>query len=329
MSSGRFGGFSSEESRAGTYGGFSGGVYGDGGGFGGQSSDFQDRGESGGDFSAGGRQDRFEEYDEYDEGGGASGERRQPAAASSSRRKPAESAAKKPAPPKEPEVDLFSFDDPSPVSTRPAAPLASTAPEDDDFDGLPVSRAASVGGSANCFPYHCSHRNHNLAHSVCFTPTCLGPPSRQPVGPRWLQFHLARPEQQQRYPSQLLRLPAASHGPATKARPYILPSFATQLLHLRTGPHAAVPIVLHPRDQASSSETQRRRRRRLRQPLVVCQRWHQEDRHPVLGPGAGPAGQGESQRRHLGHRVVHELHPVVAAAAATCAGPAEARWRAG
>ncbi|KAK6583343.1 hypothetical protein PZA11_004419 [Diplocarpon coronariae] len=140
-SSSRYGGFGSEES-GGTnsreYGGFSGGVYGDGGGFGGQSSDFQDTG-SRGTSGAGGR-DRFEEYDEYDEGAVATPSRRQAEASSSaSRRKPSERpAAKKPEPPKkkEPEIDLFSFDDPIPTSSAPvAAPAAPhTVDDDDDFD---------------------------------------------------------------------------------------------------------------------------------------------------------------------------------------------------
>jgi epsin len=146
MSSGRFGGFGGDDGPSGTYGGFSGGVYGDGGGFGGQSSDFQDRGESGGE-SAGGRRDRFDEYDEYDEGAVASPETRQ-ATSSSSRRK-AGSASKKeePAKKKEPEVDLFSFDDPSPVSTRPAAPLASTAPEEDDFDDFQSASPPTIAAA--------------------------------------------------------------------------------------------------------------------------------------------------------------------------------------
>src|SRR4051812_41894979 len=46
-SSSRYGGFGAEDTgRLGGYGGYSGGVYGDGGGFGGQSSDFQDYGNS-------------------------------------------------------------------------------------------------------------------------------------------------------------------------------------------------------------------------------------------------------------------------------------------
>ena len=127
-SSSRYGGFGSEEAGSGGgggYGGYSGGVYGDGGGFGGQSSDFQDSG-SRGTSGAGGR-DRFEEYDEYDEGAvAAPGHRQVDASSPSSRRKTTERTSKKPEPPKkkEPEADLFSFDDPIPVSAPVAAPAA-------------------------------------------------------------------------------------------------------------------------------------------------------------------------------------------------------------
>lgn len=147
---GRYGGFGGESSGAagGGYGGFSGGVYGDGGGFGGQTSDFQEYGNQAepASSSAAGRQDRFEEYDEYDEGAVAS--RPTNTSSSSSRRKPEERAAKKPEPPKkEPEVDLFSFDDPSPISAPKATPLALATEDDDDFDdfqsaGPPVQTAA-------------------------------------------------------------------------------------------------------------------------------------------------------------------------------------------
>lgn len=112
-SSSRFGGFGNESS----YGGYSGGVYGDGGGFGGQSDDWRES--SMGSRSA----DRFEEYDEFDEG-------ERPAAASSSsasRSKRVERTTTKAEPPKkkEPEVDLFSFDEPASTST--ATPLAAPA----------------------------------------------------------------------------------------------------------------------------------------------------------------------------------------------------------
>lgn len=137
--SSRYGGFGSEESGSGgggrDYGGYSGGVYGDGGGFGGQQSDFQDSG-SRSDSTGTGRRDRFEEYDEYDEGAVAAPGRRQADTSSSSRRKAPEPAAKKPEPPKkkEPEVDLFSFDDPIPISAPVVAPAASNVADDDDFD---------------------------------------------------------------------------------------------------------------------------------------------------------------------------------------------------
>jgi epsin len=153
-SSSRYGGFGSEESGGaggGGYGGYSGGVYGDGGGFGGQASDFQDSG-SRGNSGAGGR-DRFEEYDEYDEGAVAAPGNRQADTSSSSRRKNTERTPKKPEPPKkkEPEVDLFSFDDPIPVSAPVAAPTAPNMADDDDFDDF-QSATPSAQTSAPSFP---------------------------------------------------------------------------------------------------------------------------------------------------------------------------------
>jgi epsin len=140
-SSSRYGGFGSEEAGSGGggggYGGYSGGVYGDGGGFGGQASDFQDSGSSRMESTGGGaRGNQYEEYDEYDEGAVASPARKQ-SDTSSSRRKPAERVTpKKPDPPKkkEPEVDLFSFDDPIPTSAPLAAQASLNVVDDDDFD---------------------------------------------------------------------------------------------------------------------------------------------------------------------------------------------------
>ncbi|KAL8942816.1 MAG: hypothetical protein Q9216_001431 [Gyalolechia sp. 2 TL-2023] len=107
LSSGsRYGGFGSESAG---YGGYSGGVYGDGGGFGGNTSEFQD---------SSSRRDKFEEYDEYDEGGTASPARRKTETSSSGARR----ETQKPAPPKkkEPEVDILSFDvDDIPPKTPP------------------------------------------------------------------------------------------------------------------------------------------------------------------------------------------------------------------
>jgi len=161
--SSRYGGFGSEEGGSGGqggYGGYSGGVYGDGGGFGGQASDFQDSGSSRAEASfsgggGGGGRDRFEEYDEYDEGAVATPGRRQAeSSSSSSRQKRAEKIMKKPEAPKkkEPEVDLFSFDDPVPTPTAVAAPSTSNVvDDDDDFDDF-QSAAPSVAPTQPSFP---------------------------------------------------------------------------------------------------------------------------------------------------------------------------------
>ncbi|KAI1812112.1 ENTH-domain-containing protein, partial [Poronia punctata] len=142
-SSSRYGGFGPE---SGGYGGYSGGVYGDGGGFGGQSDEWRD---------SGSRADKFEEYDEYDEGAPKS---------SSSRSKQPERAervgAKKttPAQPpkkKEPEVDLFSFDEPAPAPAASSSTAASAGgsglaalsnpinEDDDDFDDFQSATPAA------------------------------------------------------------------------------------------------------------------------------------------------------------------------------------------
>lgn len=142
--SGRYGGFGSESAGYGggdssSYGGSTRGVYGDGGGFGGESHD---------DYDEGGRRggaERFEEYDEYDDGGAQATPGRRKADAPSKR-----AAAKKSAPapkPKEPEVDLFDFGDEPPAPApyngtasssaailSPPAPAPVAPADDDDFD---------------------------------------------------------------------------------------------------------------------------------------------------------------------------------------------------
>lgn len=160
-SSSRYGGFGSDTGGFGssgggggssTYGGYSGGVYGDGGGFGGQTDDYR---------STQGRNEKFEEYDEFDEG-----DRPAPAASKVTRNTTERVGVKKttePAKKKEPEVDLFSFDEPAAPSIS-AAPLAAPsgpglaslgggANDDDEFDDFqsatpaaPTSQA-SFGGS--------------------------------------------------------------------------------------------------------------------------------------------------------------------------------------
>lgn len=154
---GRYGGFGSESasSYAGGYGGSTRGVYGDGGGFGGESHE---------DYDAGGRTggaDRFDEYDEYDDGGAqaAPGRRRGDAPSSSSRTRQAPKKAEPPKP-KEPEVDLFDFGDDEPATSAPvmtapssstattiqpptAAPAAAPADDDDDFDDFQSATPAA------------------------------------------------------------------------------------------------------------------------------------------------------------------------------------------
>jgi len=155
--SGRYGGFGSESaaSYSGGYGASTRGVYGDGGGFGGESHE---------DYDEGGRvggAERFDEYDEYDDGGAqaAPSKRRGPTASSS--RSKATSTPKKAEPPKpkEPEVDLFDFGDDEPASSGPAplmsAPPATTsamqaptaaplAADDDDFDDFQSAAPAAT-----------------------------------------------------------------------------------------------------------------------------------------------------------------------------------------
>ncbi|KFY72275.1 hypothetical protein V499_07577 [Pseudogymnoascus sp. VKM F-103] len=137
--SSRFGGFGSEE--RGDFGGYSGGVFGDGGGFGGQQSGGDYEPSRAGGSSGGG--DRFEEYDEYDEGVSSPSSRRRPEPTRTTPRAGTERSTAKPkaAPPapKAPEVDLFSFDEPSPAPGLGAvAPtshaLAAGNDDDDDFD---------------------------------------------------------------------------------------------------------------------------------------------------------------------------------------------------
>ncbi|KAI0127079.1 hypothetical protein BJ170DRAFT_428680 [Xylariales sp. AK1849] len=154
--SGRYGGFGSESgghggSNAG-YGGYSGGVYGDGGGFGGQeANDFRDTGRGA---------DKFEEYDEYDEAdtGASSSRHKKPERSERTGVKKTTPAAP-PKKAKEPEVDLFSFDDPAPTPAAPkAAPsnggsaLDALSNDDDDFDDFQsATPAAHTSASSNAF----------------------------------------------------------------------------------------------------------------------------------------------------------------------------------
>ncbi|KAI6251493.1 hypothetical protein HI914_00132 [Erysiphe necator] len=150
----RLGGFGRNESTSGAaYGSYSGGVYGDGGGYGGQQSGFQD-------FASyrtptGGR-DRFEEYDEFTEGSSSATRKQKEVSTSSpSRRKTSERIVKKPesVTKSEPEVDLFSFDDVENVTPASVVvPLpTSSLDEEDDFDEF-QSAAPSAIASIPSFP---------------------------------------------------------------------------------------------------------------------------------------------------------------------------------
>lgn len=149
-SSSRYGGFGSEDAG---YGGYSGGVYGDGGGFGGE-----ERSGSGGFSESTTRRDRFEEYDEYDEGAVAAPSRRNETASTSShvkrevKRETKKAEAPKPA---EPVPDLLAFDDaPAPASVsagkQPAASNADlfSGGDDDDFDDFQSAAPAPAPAAA-------------------------------------------------------------------------------------------------------------------------------------------------------------------------------------
>ena len=147
MSSGsRYGGFGSEDS--GGYGAYSGGVYGDGGGYGGNTSGFQD---------SSSRRDRFEEYDEGDD----------VEISSTSRRKPdipkREQKKAEPPKPKDPEIDILAFDDDIPPETPPKEfsssmkkpatnSIDTSAADDDDFDDFQSATPTATASSRPSIP---------------------------------------------------------------------------------------------------------------------------------------------------------------------------------
>ncbi|TQS33305.1 hypothetical protein Golomagni_06355, partial [Golovinomyces magnicellulatus] len=150
-SGGRYGGFGSESAGYGggdgNFGGFSGGVYGDGGGFGG--SEYQENTS---------RNDGFEEYDEFDEGDRPSAARASKRPERTGTKKTTTELPKK----KEPEVDLFSFDEPEQSSSSAAAPSnlaglagpssAAAPANDDDDDDFDDFQSAAPAPSANTQP---------------------------------------------------------------------------------------------------------------------------------------------------------------------------------
>ncbi|KAI1445889.1 ENTH-domain-containing protein [Annulohypoxylon stygium] len=170
-SGGRYGGFGSESGGfggpSGGYGGYSGGVYGDGGGFGGQSDDWRDASSS--------RADKFEEYDEFDEGSAPSSSARAKRPERTERIGVKKTTPAEPPKKKEPEVDLFSFDDPEPAPTTSAAvpaPAPSNGPsalaslsapnDDDDFDDF-QSAAPAVSNNVGIPPPMVTSSAHSTA----------------------------------------------------------------------------------------------------------------------------------------------------------------------
>lgn len=142
----RYGGFGSED--AGGYGSSSTGVYGDGGGYGGNTSGFQDTSS---------RRDRFEEYDEYDEGSAPSSARRKTGTPAT---EPVRVKKAEPPKPKEPEIDILAFDDDVPPETPPkefpsmGKKAASNALEndEDDFDDFQSASPTLAKPSIPGFP---------------------------------------------------------------------------------------------------------------------------------------------------------------------------------
>jgi len=141
----RFGGFGNDSAE---FGGSSGGVYGDGGGFSARSTTggFHDDGYSSRSESRSNQ--KFEEYDEYDDGGATSSRRPAP----SRRQEPAAAASKPPPKKKAPEleIDLLGGDDsaePSNGKASASADLGSTA--DDDFDDFQSAAPAKPAAPSN------------------------------------------------------------------------------------------------------------------------------------------------------------------------------------
>ncbi|KAH8166983.1 hypothetical protein CIB48_g1276 [Xylaria polymorpha] len=115
-----------------------GGVYGDGGGFGGQTDEWRD--------SAGGnRADKFEEYDEFDEGAPTSSSSRPKHPERAERVGVKKTTPSQPPKKKEPEVDLFSFDETesAAAASSTGATLAPSTGDDDDFDDFQSATPAA------------------------------------------------------------------------------------------------------------------------------------------------------------------------------------------
>ncbi|KAF8420379.1 hypothetical protein EV426DRAFT_612163 [Tirmania nivea] len=135
--SSKYGGFGSDSMEYGGYG--SDHVYGDGGGFGGSSSRYDEEHVGGFGGSRGGdNKQKFEEYDEYDEGAP------KPQASNTTRRSQSSATASTKASTTAPPptaVDLLFGDEPAPVNSSNGK--ASTKNPLDDFDDFATTKAAA------------------------------------------------------------------------------------------------------------------------------------------------------------------------------------------
>lgn len=137
--SSRYGGFGSETGGFGGGGGYQGEVYGDGGGFGGEDPEFRFQG----------TQRRGDDFEEYDAGeDDDSSARRRTTTTTSTGRAKRESKPAATAPPKakEPEKDLFSFDDDEPATISNPGNGTAAAPASSGMDDFGALRGSTVGG---------------------------------------------------------------------------------------------------------------------------------------------------------------------------------------
>lgn len=223
--SSQYGGFGSEEGGAppGAYGGFSGGVYGDGGGFGGNTEDDYDAGAGTGSSS---RRDRFEEYDEYDEGASAATSRRKQDVSRTTSSSTKRTNKKQPElpKPKEPEVDLFDFgdDEPATIPAKPsngnAAPagglLQSSGVDDDDFDDFQSATPSTQTAQAPPL----AAPSTGLAS--------IAPPTMTPSALPNMQFAAPQPRQGTQIADFSSLLSTTSPAPSASATPIAASAFS-------------------------------------------------------------------------------------------------------
>ncbi|KAK4129141.1 ENTH-domain-containing protein [Parathielavia appendiculata] len=224
-SSSRYGGFGSDSGYGGgagsssTYGGFSGGVYGDGGGFGGQSDEYRGTQSS--------RADKFEEYDEFDEGERPSASIAAAKTRGTTERARAKQTTEQPKK-KEPEVDLFDFAEPAASASPAAATMAS---------GL-----ASLGGTTNDDDEFDDFQSATPAPQTAVLPTSLPPPitSAAPGMPLAAPKPVSAPQQANL--SGMVAMSSISPPPSSTSSPAgNFSAFSTPLTASTLSPAAQAP----------------------------------------------------------------------------------------